>query len=218
MILLENQLLVIKMNIETRIRIWVDDWWKKNRFDRIDVRQKVKDLLNIYNKNKDHIEERKVPTKTDYLMGMAFVASCRSKDSQTHHGCVIADDRGIILGTGYNSFPPDLPDFILPNTRPNKYKWIPGHSEINALNNMAISPKFCNRRLSAYVTGKPCLSCLQQLYANDIKVVYYAKRKGWELDKEQEEDWNDFVEMSGLIVTAVPINLEWIHEGLQCIS
>ena len=45
------------------------------------------------------------PNWTDYFLGLAKVASQRSHDIHTQHGCVITDRNNRILGVGYNGFP-----------------------------------------------------------------------------------------------------------------
>ena len=70
----------------------------------------------------EFVKEKEKPSWTDYLMSIALVASTRSEDAQTQHGCVITDEKKRIIGVGYNSFPRKMPDSKLPNLRPKKYK------------------------------------------------------------------------------------------------
>ena len=120
---------------------------------------------------KDFVEKVEIPTWEEYFMSMAFIASTRSKDSQTKHGCVITDKKNRILGIGYNSFPVDMPDEILPNVRPKKYKWMV-HAERNALSNCSLRPEggdsICNWK--AHV-----LDCAKAMYQEGVKTFCLLK-------------------------------------------
>ena len=74
------------------------------------------------------------PNWNDYFLGLAFIASSRSRDQETKHGTVIVDNNNIVLGTGYNSFIRGINDQSLPALRPNKYPFMI-HSELNAILN-----------------------------------------------------------------------------------
>ena len=124
--------------------------------------------------------ERKIPTWDEYFLGLSFLISQRSKDSQTQHGCVIVDNNKHIIGCGYNSFPKGMNDKTLPVERPDKYDWMI-HSEVNAVSNCSIKPYRC----TAYVTGEPCNNCLMHMHQNDIAKVVYADRHGSVLINEK---------------------------------
>ena len=105
----------------------------------------------------------------DYIMiSMAHKIKERSIDSQTQCGCVITNVDHRVLGVGYNGFPSDIDDTMLPNVRPDKYDFII-HAEKNAILN-------CEHRPTngiAYVTIKPCLSCLIFLWQAGIREIVY---------------------------------------------
>ena len=79
------------------------------------------------------------PSWTDYFLGLAKVASQRSHDIHTQHGCVITDRLNRILGVGYNGYPKNVDDDSLPTSRPEKYAWMI-HAERNALANCIVRP------------------------------------------------------------------------------
>jgi len=122
---------------------------------------------------------------------MATVAATRSHDAQTKVGCVIVKDNRII-GTGYNGFPPDMPDYELPTTRPEKYKWIL-HAEENALSNCSKSPEGG----ISYTTGKPCLRCAKLLYAAGIKTFVCGNQAIKMLDDPDHEEVLDMLVKHG---------------------
>tara|TARA_X000001036_G_scaffold380911_1_gene372628 strand:+ start:168 stop:680 length:513 start_codon:yes stop_codon:yes gene_type:complete len=143
---------------------------------------------------KDHIKKVTIPAWEEYFMAMAFVASTRSKDSQTKHGCVITDSKNRILGIGYNSFPVDMPDDILPNVRPKKYKWMV-HAERNALSNCSIRPE----NGIAYITGKPCIDCAKSMYQEGIRKFVCFDGHGTYLTDEEDGAMFDILTSYGKV-------------------
>jgi len=131
---------------------------------------------------KDKISKTEKPSWCEYFMSMAILASSRSCDAQTKHGCVITDKKNRILGVGYNSFPANLEDETLPNLRPEKYKWMV-HAERNALANCTARPEGG----LAYITGPPCLDCAKSLYQEGIKHFVCIDGHGTHLMSEEDE-------------------------------
>ncbi len=108
----------------------------------------------------------------DYYLLMACLTSLRSTDAQTQCGCVITTIDNRTLGTGYNAFPRGLINERIPNTRPEKYPWVNSqHSERNAVNNCALTPKQLGGGI-AYVTGKCCFDCTCHLWNNGVETIY----------------------------------------------
>ena len=160
---------------------------------------------------KDQIKKVDIPTWEEYFMAMAFVASTRSKDSQTKHGCVITDNENRILGIGYNSFPVDMPDNILPNVRPKKYKWMV-HAERNALSNCSISPK----NGIAYITGKPCIDCAKSMYQDGIRKFVCFDGHGTYLTDEEDGAVFDILTSYGKVkVSYIKPNFSEVLSVLQ---
>jgi dCMP deaminase len=97
---------------------------------------------------------------------MAKAASARSHDAQTQVGCVIVDVDHRVLASGFNGFPPGFPDNRLPNTRPEKYKYVV-HAELNAI----ASSRQDLRGSSLYSTHTPCPDCAKAIITAGIKRV-----------------------------------------------
>jgi len=133
-------------------------------------------------------QEIKRPTWDEYFLQMADLVSARSHDVQTQHGAVIVGPNYEVLSTGYNGFVRDIDDTQLPNTRPDKYTWMI-HAEHNAIINCARNG-IKLRGSTIYVTGPPCIYCLQYIYqAGIIRIVHggrLTKGKFAENDKEKE--------------------------------
>jgi len=125
------------------------------------------------------------PNWIEYFIKIAEAASARSHDLNTKCGCVLTTVDNRILSVGYNSFPRELNDYILPSTRPDKYRFTI-HSEMNALHNMS-SKEF---GFICYVTGEPCFNCLINLYqCGCSKIIHsdFSKPKCCET-QEQKDD------------------------------
>lgn len=146
------------------------------------------------------------PTWTDYFLGLAKVVSQRSHDIHTQHGCVITDQYNHILGVGYNGFPKNMDDTLLPTARPEKYHWMV-HSERNALSNCVIRPQ----NGIAYVTGQCCNDCIIALHQEGIKKVYMINDHGTHLFNEDAQKRFDlFVSMSKIEIFKVTPDLTWL--------
>lgn len=101
----------------------------------------------------------------DYFMSIVNLVRKRSHDSQTQHGAVAVRDN-VIIATGFNGFPPGSDDIFLPNTRPEKYKFV-NHAEesliyIAAKNGVSLDG------CTLYVSGQPCCHCARKLISVGI--------------------------------------------------
>lgn len=105
----------------------------------------------------------------DYFMVQALWAKVRSVDSSTQHGCVLIDERGRVIGQGYNGYPRGVDDSKMPQTRPEKYPPIL-HSEENAILNSTGDLEGA----TLYVTGPPCTHCWAHIIQKGIKRVVYG--------------------------------------------
>jgi len=159
-------------------------------------------------KYKDFCEPTKKIDWIDYFLLIANIVSLRSKDAQTKHGCVITDNNNRILGTGYNSFIRGMTDAEMPNLRPGKYKFFV-HSEINALQNLTVNPLLYKEGLTAYITGRPCLNCLQFLHNNNVKNIYAQNRQGSVLEKDEETEFLYILSSSNINYYVVDPDFSW---------
>lgn len=107
-----------------------------------------------------------------YFFDLAYLVAARSPDAQTRHGAVIVDKENRIVSTGYNGFPANGPDEILPNLRPEKYPYIV-HAEMNAL----LAARCDVRGYSVYITGLPCKNCLLHLVGAGISKIFAGTTK-----------------------------------------
>ena len=132
-------------------------------------------LTEMFDKWQSSNHEINRPSWTELMLKLAKEISKRSHDSQTQHGSVICNQDNEIISTGYNGFISGVDDSVLPNTRPEKYEWMI-HSENNAIINCARQGK-STKNATIYVTGMPCLQCLQYIWQAGIKKVIYGNQQ-----------------------------------------
>ena len=112
----------------------------------------------------------------EYFMGVAILASKRSKDPSTQVGACIVSDGNIILSTGYNGFPAGCSDDEFPWDREGeetKYPFVV-HAELNAILNSR------GKSLSGakiYVDLFPCNECAKAIIQSGIREVIYLYDK-----------------------------------------
>lgn len=106
-----------------------------------------------------------------YFLDLAYKVSERSIDANTHHGCVLVRDK-IPLIMGYNGFPPNSPDSIMPNTRNGGFKYLLiNHSEENCIY-LAARSGINIDGATAYISGRPCQMCAKRLVSCNITNWY----------------------------------------------
>ena len=114
----------------------------------------------------------------EYFMGVALLASQRSKDPSTQVGACIVDGEKRILSTGYNGFPQGCSDDAFPWNRDEslgetKYQFVV-HAELNAILN-ASGKKLAGSVL--YVGLFPCNECAKAIIQSGISEVIYLSDK-----------------------------------------
>ena len=119
----------------------------------------------------------------EYFMGVALLASQRSKDPSTQVGACIIDTDNRILSTGYNGFPQGCSDDEFPWNRDEslgetKYNYVV-HAELNAILN-ASGKSLADAIL--YVALFPCHECAKAIIQSGIKEVIYLSDKYHETD------------------------------------
>jgi len=114
----------------------------------------------------------------EYFMGVAMLASLRSKDPNTQVGACIVSGTNKILSIGYNGFPMGCSDDTFPWDREGeyentKYAYV-SHSELNAILNYRGGSL---EGTKLYVTLFPCNECAKAIIQAGIKTVVYAGDK-----------------------------------------
>mgnify|MGYP002624750493 CR=1 FL=1 len=112
----------------------------------------------------------------EYFMGVAILASKRSKDPNTQVGACIVDQNNIILSTGYNGFPYGCSDDVYTWNRTGddvKYSYVV-HAELNAILN-ARGKDLTGAKI--YVDLFPCNECAKAIIQSGLSEVIYLYDK-----------------------------------------
>lgn len=124
------------------------------------------------------MKPRKNITWDEYFMGIALLASMRSKDPMTQVGACIVDDEHKVVSIGYNGMPRNIDESSLSWDRgeglDSKYLYV-CHAEFNAILNTRNGSALKNCIL--YVTLFPCNECAKAIIQVGIKEVVYADDK-----------------------------------------
>lgn len=123
-----------------------------------------------------------------YNLSIAWKASTRSPDSQTKVGSYLTTEDHLPISTGYNGFPREARDYLLPNMRPEKYPWMI-HSEINAILNAALQGKSTKNSI-LYCTHRPCFNCSLMLWQAGCKEIIFDKNSKTIMSDNEETDTN----------------------------
>lgn len=122
-----------------------------------------------------------LPDWDTYFLNLADVVATKSKDPNTHVGCVVVGPDKEIRTTGYNSPPRGVDDSIAERfERPEKYFWME-HAERNAFYNAArvgTPMKGC----TLYICATPCIDCARAVVQVGIKDIV--------IDAEGQEVWS----------------------------
>lgn len=123
----------------------------------------------------------------EYFMGVAILASQRSKDPSTQVGACIVNDDNRIMSVGYNGFPRGCSDDDFPWERSGerdsetKYPYV-CHAELNAILNAGGNSL---RGCRIYVALFPCNECAKAIIQSGISEVIYISDKYADTDLVQ---------------------------------
>ena len=121
----------------------------------------------------------------------ALTIAQNSHDKQTQVGAIlIHPNSGAVIADGFNGFVRGAPDDELPNTRPDKYKYMM-HAELNLLCN-AVRHGIRTEDCILYSTMSPCTQCTRMIWQAGINTVYF---------KDVYSDFKDSEDMGDLIIT-----------------
>jgi len=128
--------------------------------------------------------------------------SHRSHDEQTKCGCFIASQDHTPISFGYNGFIRNIDDSILPRYRPEKYPYMI-HAEANAIYNAVRQGKSLMGSI-AYISGKPCIVCLQSLYQSGINKIYYTDWSSPRMIENQTDSFNEIIRLTNIEILYIP--------------
>lgn len=150
------------------------------------------------------------PSWTDYFLGLAFMASRRSPDLSTKHGCILVDPKHHrVLSTGYNGYKAGVDDVAKATEQPKDYSSII-HSEVNSVKYCPFNLQFMDG-VTAFVTGQICLDCAQCLIDHNVKKFVMANRRGFsKWTTEDQGKFDKLVSDAGVVTERVTPNLDWM--------
>lgn len=145
-----------------------------------------------------------------YFIGLAAIASFRSKDPSTQNGaCIVQDDSPVSLG--YNGFPRGCSDDEFPwgregkHARDTKYPFVE-HAERNAIYNAARKGIALDGATIYIYSEKgyyPCDECARAIIQSGIKKVVMAYAIDENTDKYDWTATKKMFESAGIIVIVV---------------
>lgn len=129
---------------------------------------------------------------------MAALAARRSTCARRAVGCILVNERGHVLATGYNGVASGLPHCI---DSPCKGAGLPSgaglhlceaiHAEQNAL----LQCRNINEIHTVYVTASPCVSCMRLLMNTSVRRIVFSQEY-------------PHAESTGLAAT---VGIAWVH-------
>lgn len=121
------------------------------------------------------------PTIHQTLIAVAYEFAKRSTCSRLNVGCVIADERGVILSSGFNGAIAGLPH--CDHSQSDDPCRIAMHAEANAiLWSARLGTRLEGSRL--YVTHEPCYECSKMSAQVGISEVYFSDTYGRNTGRE----------------------------------
>jgi deoxycytidylate deaminase len=166
-------------------------------------------FLNQYSVGKNNR-----PTFDEYFLNIAFDVSLRSDDNNIRHGAVIVTNQNHIIGTGYNATIRNSDKNKIPyNIREKKRLWMI-HAEENAILNSRENPLTIGGA-KIYITGLPCVNCLQRIINFGITEVIYADRIGSVTENEETMKMRkDIIKMSKIKVRKMKLDSFWLKRTI----
>jgi dCMP deaminase len=172
---------------------------------------------------KEKIAPRKVPSRDEKYMGLAFIYAALSKDPKTQHGAQVVTRDNEPLGSGYNGPPKTMNDDEIDWGRgdgegnPGKYPYMV-HAEPNAIDH---SDKHKLKDAVIYVTGKPCKDCMLDIAKSGIsEVIYYEDKNLHDANSMcvKEKDVliaEDIAVKNGVKLRAFSGDLRWLRDRVN---
>ena len=117
------------------------------------------------------------PSWDEYFLEIAYLVSKRSSDRFIKHGSVIVDNKTRhIIGTGYNGTVRGFDESLIDMYKRDERRPYMIHSEENALYNCTKNLMELQDGSTIYVTGTPCVNCLQRIInAGVTSIVHYDR-------------------------------------------
>lgn len=125
------------------------------------------------------LKEKVRPSKVQYFSAIALLVASRASCIRRKVGCVLIDERGFVLSTGYNGVPAGKPHCIetgqCKGAREKSGQGLELCEAIHAEQNALLQCKDTMAIHSCFVTATPCIHCLKLLMNTGCKKIYYIE-------------------------------------------
>lgn len=154
--------------------------------------------------------------KISNFMQLCFTIANRSPDPNTKCGAILTDNRGRLIGAGYNGMPRDTDEDAFPWTRGNgeqndpesKYPFVQ-HAEKNAILNCSVVPHYIGGAI-CYVNAQPCYQCLNDLWGFGVHTIYHGNLLHRMVTENNQKIINKIIEETGIKIVAIDCSeYEW---------
>lgn len=178
-------------------------------------RTDVNELTPIYS-----IDDR--PTWDEYFIQQAFAVSSRSDDLFIKQGAIlVADDSHHPIGTGYNNTIRKMDLNLVNPTNRDVRRPKMKHAERNCMDNATHKPFYLPCPTTMYITGLPCIPCLEDMINFGIKTIVYVDRDGTITEDESTAKWRAELTnhyRSTVSFRTLPISNRFVQKGLALIA
>lgn len=157
------------------------------------------------------------PSWDEYFLSLAFIVSIRSDDQFIKHGAILVDDyTKHIIGCGYNGTIKGFNDDELLMDREARRPFMI-HSEENCILNCTNHPSQLKCGSTIYVTGKPCIVCLQRIINFGISRIVYADGRTATITESEETQKirEKILSMHNIKIETIPLENKWIKKAVN---
>lgn len=158
----------------------------------------------------------------EMFMLVALSTATRSDDLFIKHGAVlIADNSKHIIGTGYNNtirkmdltvVQPENRDVRRPRMR---------HAERNCMDNATHKPFYLPCSTTMYITGLPCINCLEDMIGFGIQNIVYIDRDGTITEDEHTSTFRKqllSIYKEKVFIRTISVQNQWVQKGLELLK
>jgi dCMP deaminase len=168
--------------------------------------------------NKKAYDEFGRPCLDLYAMNLCFEIAFKSIDPNTKHGCLVVDEYGGTLSSGFNGPPSGCIDKNIPLTYNNisylsKYSYLV-HSEANAIYRAARKGTPLENSIF-YITGFPCINCLQGILAVKAKKIIYGPLSSNMFDEDYMKIYDIILDGQKIIIEKFKFEEELFKKNID---
>lgn len=157
------------------------------------------------------------PTWDEYFLSLAFIVSLRSDDQFIRHGSILVDNFSKhIIGCGYNGTIKGFNDDELLMDRKSRRNFMI-HAEENCIMNCSVLPSQLKCGCTIYVTGEPCVNCLQRIINFGIDRIVFAEGRIATITETDEtaKIREKILNARNIKIDKIPLANKWIKRACE---